>query len=133
MVGGNVRNCLLSTSLCRGFSFDMITELNNFLKLTKRRKQRLKRKSRKQLRREKQQTWKNGRLITFVSIDIFGGIHRFLCQMRKCNKDFHGHRCLYCRLANSYRPCMDIGGEMYKECMRKSDTSCYPHKLRVIK
>lgn len=84
-------------------------------------------------KRQKQRTWTAGRLVTFVSFDIFKKEHRFLCQMRKCYPDFREHRCAQCRIINHYRVCMDIGGEMCKKCMRKSDLACYPHKLRILK
>lgn len=111
----------------------MMTTLNNFYPLSKRRSKRLKRLSKKKKLKLKERTWTAGRLITFVSIDIFGGEHRFLVQMRKCYKDFREHRCAQCRIINHYRLCMDICGEMRKKCMRKSDLSCYPHKLRKLK
>lgn len=111
----------------------MLIELNNFLKLTNRRAKRQTKKSRKKLEKEKQRTWKAGKLITFVSLDIFGKEHRFLCQMKKCNKDFAYHRCVQCKIINHYRVCMSLGGEMCHKCMKKSDLACYPHKLRTIK
>lgn len=111
----------------------MITEFNNFLQHTNRR---MKRKKKKQLCRKKREaarTWTAGKLITFVSFDIFGKEHRFLCQMRKLNKFYHEHRCAQCKAYNHYRVCMYLGGETMKRCMRKSDLSCYPHKLRILK
>ena len=110
----------------------MMTTLNNFYPLTKRRSKKLKRLSKKK-KKLKERTWTAGRLVTFVSIDIFGGEHRFLVQMRKCYKDFREHRCAQCRIINNYRLCMYSRGEMCKKCMRKSDLSCYPHKLRILK
>lgn len=111
----------------------MMTTLNNFYPLTKRRSKRLKRLSKKKKLKLKERTWTAGRLVTFVSIDVLGKEHRFLVQMKKCNKYFMEHRCAQCRIINHYRLCMDIGGEMCKKCMRKSDLSCYPHKLRILK
>lgn len=111
----------------------MMTTLNNFYPLTKRRSKRLKRLSKKKKLKLKERTWIAGRLITFVSIDIFGKEHRFLVQMKKCYNDLRKHRCAQCRIINHYRLCMDIRGEMCKKCMKKSDLSCYPQKLRVLK
>ena len=91
----------------------------------------LERKARKE--RQKHRTWKAGRLITFVSFDIFKHEHRFICQMRKVNEYFHEHRCAQCRIFNNYRPCMDIRGEMHTKCMQKSDLSCYPHIVKKCK
>jgi hypothetical protein len=91
----------------------------------------LERKARKE--RQKHRTWKAGRLITFVSFDIFKHEHRFVCQMRKVNEYFRAHRCMQCRIFNNYRPCMDIRGEMSKKCMQKSDLSCYPHIVKKCK
>lgn len=110
-----------------------MTTLNNFYPLNKRRSKRLKRLSKKKKLKLKERTWTAGRLVTFVSIDIFGGEHRFLVQMRKCYEYFREHRCAQCRIINNYRLCMDIRGEMCKKCMRKSDLSCYPHRLRKLK
>ena len=96
----------------------------------------MKRKKKKLLCRKKREaarTWKAGKLITFVSIDVLGKEHRFLCQMRKCNPGLREHRCAQCRIMNNYRVCMTISGEMCKKCMRKSDLTCYPHKLRILK
>lgn len=104
-----------------------------FKPLTGRRKHNIKRKVLRKKKKQECRTWIAGRLITFVSLDIFGREHRFLCQMRKCHKDFHCHRCVFCRIINKYRVCMTIGGEMCKKCMRKSDLTCYPHKLRILK
>ena len=99
-------------------------------KYIKKRKERY--KARKKLRKN-QRSWTAGRLVTFVSFDIFGKEHRFLCQMRKCHTDFREHRCAQCRTINHYRVCMNIGGEMCTKCMRKSDLACFPYKLRVLK
>ena len=109
----------------------MMTTLNNFYPLSKRRSKRLKRLSKK--KKLKERTWTAGRLVTFVSIDVLGKEHRFLVQMKKCRKYFMEHRCVQCRIINHYRLCLDIRGEMCKKCMRKSDLSCYPHELRKLK
>ena len=111
----------------------MVIEFNNFLRHTARR---VKRQEKKALRRKKKEAakiWTAGKLITFVSFDIFGKEHRFLCQMRKCHKDFRAHRCVLCKMINHYRVCMDPGGEMARKCYAKSGHGCYPHKLRVLK
>lgn len=106
---------------------------DNFYPLTKRRKKKLTTKARLKAKKLKERTWTAGRLVTFVSFDIFGKEHRFLCQMKKCHKDFMYHRCMQCRIINHYRVCMDLRGEMCHRCMKKSDLACYPYKLRVLK
>ena len=111
----------------------MIIELDNFLQHTARRMKRKKKKLLCRKKREAARTWKAGKLITFVSTDVLGKEHRFLCQMKKCSTDFRAHRCIQCKIINNYRVCMDIGGEMHHKCMRKSDLRCYPHKLRILK
>jgi hypothetical protein len=111
----------------------MVIEFDNFLRHTARRVKRRKKKVLCRKKREAARTWTAGRLVTFVSFDIFGKEHRFLCQMKKCHPGLREHRCMQCRIMNNYRVCMDIGGEMRTRCMKKSDLACYPHKLRILK
>ena len=86
------------------------------------------RKARKE--RQRNRTWKAGRLVTFVSFDIFKHEHRFVCQMKKLPEHFYVYRCTACKMLNHYHPCMDLRGKMRIKCMRKSDLSCYPHIVK---
>ena len=94
-----------------------------FKKLTGCRKRNLRKKVRRRKAKEKQRTWTAGRLIT-----IDGKVYRMRSLYRyKC---IQFHRCVFCATMNHFRPCGYCKSEACTKCMRKSDLSCFPLRIR---